>query len=146
MLIIPIVSRNESIFNKTLVSEVLFSGFLIGIIVFIVWFILIKKVRMDLALARGYIMVLMVFIQNIHVFNCRSEKNSAFNIPLRRNKFILFTIVFSVLLQIIVMEIPFLSNFLKTQPIPWSHMFILLSFALIILIAMEVYKLIKYKD
>ena len=140
------INPNESIFNKTLVSEVLFSGFLIGIIVFIVWFILIKKVRMDLALARGYIMVLMVFIQNIHVFNCRSEKNSAFNIPLRRNKLIFFTIIFSILLQIIVMEIPFLSNFLKTEPIPWSHMFILLSFALIILIAMEVYKLIKYKD
>lgn len=140
------INPNESIFNKTLISEVLFSGFLIGIIVFVVWFILIKNLKMEVSLARGYIMVLMVFIQNIHVFNCRSEKNSTFNIPLRKNKFILFTIVFSILLQIVVMEIPLLSNFLKAQPIPWQHMFILLFMALLILIAMELYKLLKYRN
>ena len=46
--------------------------------------------KMDVEIARGYIMLLMVFMQNIHVFNCRSEKQSAFKVPIKKNKLILF--------------------------------------------------------
>jgi magnesium-transporting ATPase (P-type) len=139
------ISPNESIFNKQLLSEVLFCGLLIGVIVFAIWFILIERLNMEITLARGYVMALMVFIQNIHVFNCRSETESAFNISISSNPLIILTIFGSILLQVIVMEVPVLSKFLKTSPIPYSHMFILLFFALTILIAMELYKQIKYK-
>ena len=138
------ISTNDSIFNRTLLEEVLVSGFFIGIIVFGVWYILINKLNLEVNVARGYIMVLMVFIQNIHVFNCRSETESAFTIPLWSNPFIVMTAFGSILLQIIVMEVPMLSNFLKTSPIPYRHMLLLISFAVIILIIMEVYKLIRY--
>ena len=137
------LSPNENIFNKELVLEVLYSGFFIGIVVFIVWYILVKEARMEISIARGYIMVLMVFIQNIHVFNCRSEKESAFSMPLHTNPLLLVTVLGSILLQIIVMEVTILSKFLKASPIPYPHMFILVAFALIILIAMEVFKMIK---
>ena len=59
----------ESIFDKDLLIEVLLSGLTIGIIVFSVWYFLLTKLNMEVSLARGYIMVLMVFMQNIHVFN-----------------------------------------------------------------------------
>ena len=138
------IPTNESIFNRMLVEEVLVSGLFICIIVFGVWYILINKLNLDTNLARGYIMVLMVFIQNIHVFNCRSETESAFNIPLRNNPLIVLTAIGSILLQIIVMEVPVLSKFLKTSPIPYQHMFFLVLFAIAILIIMEAYKLIRY--
>ncbi len=137
------LSPNENIFNKELVSEVLYSGLFIGMIVFIVWYILVKEARMEVGIARGYIMVLMVFIQNIHVFNCRSERESAFSMPLHSNPLLLVTVLGSIILQVIVMEVPVLSKFLKASPIPYAHMFILVAFALIILIAMEVFKMIK---
>lgn len=139
------ISPNENIFNKMLCHEVVFSGILIGVIVFVIWFILIKMLHMKVDIARGYIMVLMVFIQNIHVFNCRSETKSAFNIPLRDNPLIIFTVFGSILLQIVVMEVPVLSTFLKTSPIPYSDMLVLLFFALLILISMELYKILKYR-
>ena len=63
-------------------------------------------------------MALMVFIQNIHVFNCRSEKHSALSVPLTSNKIILFGVLGSVLLQVIVMETPFLASFLNTTKVP----------------------------
>ena len=137
------ISPGESIFNKELLNEVLFSGIFIGLTVFAIWFILIRRFNMDISIARGYIMVLMVFIQNIHVFNCRSETESAFNIPLRSNPLIVFTVLGSIILQMVVMEVPVLSKFLKSSPIPYSHMLILLFFAINVLIAMELYKLIK---
>ena len=138
------ISPKENIFNRKLLEEVLISGLFIGIIVFSIWFVLINKLQLDVNIARGYIMVLMVFIQNIHVFNCRSETESAFNISLRSNPLIVITAFGSILLQIIVMEIPFFSSFLKTTTIPYHHLFILASFAIIILIVMEIYKIIKY--
>lgn len=138
-------STKESIFNKTLLHEVLLAGLTIGLIIFLVWTFLIKKVGMDVNLARGYIMVLMVFMQNIHVLNCRSEKQSVFELSFKTNPLIIFTIIGSIILQIIVMEVPLLSNFLQAKVIPYKHMLVLFSVSLIILVVMEVYKLIKYR-
>lgn len=141
----PPINRKENIFNKKLFKEIIFSGGYIGILVFAVWYFLIKKVNMPVNLARGYIMALMVFIQNIHVFNCRSEDKSSFIIPLKNNPFIVFTVILSIFLQVIVMEVPMLSTFLKTEPISYQHMFILFNFGLTVLIIMEIYKLLRKK-
>ena len=140
------INTSERIFNRQLLEEVIISGLFIGVIVFTVWYILINKLNVNVSLARGYIMMLMVFIQNIHVFNCRSETESAFNIPLRNNPLIVTTAFGSILLQIIVMEIPVLSKYLKTSPVAYDHMFVLLLFGLVILVVMEIYKLIKYSN
>lgn len=136
----PPRSPKESIFNKSLMQEILVSGLLIGAIVFSVWIFLLNKLHMDINMARGYIMALMVFIQNIHVFNCRSEHKSAFSVPLKSNILIVAGVLISVGLQIIVMEVPLFSKFLQTVSIPISHLFYLLGIALTVLIIMEIYK------
>jgi len=139
-------SPKEPLFDKNLFQNILVSGLTIGLLVFIVWYYLINKIGMDVNIARGYIMALMVFIQNIHVFNCRSEKQSAFNVPVKKNKLIVIGVIISILLQIIVMEVPFLSTFLKTSSIPFINLVFLFIIALLVLIVLELYKLIKYKE
>lgn len=139
-------SPKESLFDKTLFSEIAFSGGVIGLLVFICWFYLIRKLHLDVSIARGYIMALMVFIQNIHVFNCRSEKKSAFSVPLKQNLMIVLAVFGSIFLQMIVMEVDFLALFLKTTPIPFIHLVFLFAISLFILIIMEIYKAIKYKN
>ena len=138
-------STKESIFNRTLIEEVLIAGTTIGIIIFVVWSFLITKLHMNINLARGYIMALMVFMQNVHVLNCRSEKQSTFIVSIKSNPLIIFTIIGSIILQIIVMEVPILSKFLNTSPIPYNHLLMLMCISLIILIVMEIYKRIKYR-
>ena len=59
-------------------------------------------------------MALMVFLQNYHVLNCRSENKSIFKYNFKHNPFVLFSITGSILLQIIVMEVGPLSRFLST--------------------------------
>lgn len=135
----------EPLFDKNLFSSILFSGITTGLLVFIVWYYLIKIAGMEVSMARGYTMALMVFIQNIHVFNCRSEKNSAFSIPFKSNYLVIIAFVVSVLLQIIVMEVPFLSAFLQTVSIPFSHLILLFLTATSVLILMEIYKKIKFR-
>lgn len=138
-------STNESIFEKELVKQILLGGLYIGIVVFCMWFILINKFNMNPAYARGYVLALMVFIQNIHVLNCRSEKISVFKNSLRKNPFVLIAIGSSILLQLIVMNVPALSKFLQTYSISYSHLIAILLLSTPILFIFEAYKKTRVK-
>lgn len=137
---------NETLFNIELFSEVFISGLFIGIIVFIVWIYLIKKLDMPVNIARGYIVTLMVFIQNMHVLNCRSEKSSILKVPIKSNPLIIFSIVSAIFLQVLFSEVPFLSKFLQTTSIPITHMLILFVISTTIIFIMEIYKYLKRKS
>ena len=136
-------STKESLFEKELVKQILLSGTFIGVLIFIVWYILINNFHMEIAHARGYVLALMVFIQNMHVLNCRSESKSVFENGFKQNKFVLFTIVGTIILQMIVMEVPILSRFLQTYDVPNLHLVILFVVSLPIILIMEMYKYVK---
>lgn len=131
----------DSIFDKALVVRIAFSGIVITAITFAAWAIMMKS-GLDPIVARSYIMCLIVFIQNIHVFNCRSEQSSVFSIPLRNNLFILFGVVITLILQIVVTEEPFFANLLGTKPIDIAHLLELLAIAALVLPAVEAFKAI----
>ena len=130
----------ESIFDKSLLRRILLSGVTIAAIVFAVWCVLINVLHFDALHARGYIMCLMVFIQNIHVFNCRSEQDSAFSVPLRSNWLIVFGVIGSMLLEVAVMNIPILSELLQSSLIPFKHGIGLFGIAILVLVFIEFYK------
>ena len=134
----------ESLFNRELFTEIIVSGITIGLLVFGVWYYLINVIHMDTFHARAYVVALMVIIQNIHAFNCRSEKKSVFSVPLSSNYVFLFGIIGSIMLGLAVLEIDFLSVFLKTHSIPRLHLLALFGVGLIILLVMECYKKIRF--
>lgn len=136
----------EGLFDKSLVTSLLISGLYMGIVVFGIWVFMIKVLNIDILVARGYILLLMVFMQNFHVFNCRSERKSVFENKLKNNKILAFSIISSLLLQIIVMEIDPLANLLQTTSIPYLHMLILILLACPIIFVMELYKYLRNKN
>ena len=137
-------NSSASIIDKSLLMQTLTSGLIIGILVFIVWYYLIKVINMDESIARGYIMLLMVFMQNIHVFNCRSEKQSAFKVSIKSNPFVVISVICCIILQVIVMEVDVLAKFLQTSPVPIMDVLILFLIASIVLIVIELYKEFVY--
>lgn len=134
----------ENLFDSILIEEILLSGIVIGLLVFGLWWYLLKVRVLELPLARSYIVAFMVIIQNIHTFNCRSEKLSIFRIPLFSNSIFIVGIISSLLLGLAVIEVPFLSSFLKTMHIPYVHFIGLFALGFVILLIMECYKKIKY--
>ncbi len=134
---------NEKIFNKLLMNETILSGTVIGIVVFGFWIYLINIVHMEVSTARGYILLLMVFMQNIHVFNCRNEHVSAFKVPIKNNYLLIAAVITTLLLQLIITNVPVLSKILKTSTIPFNEILIIFAMALPILIVMELFKIIK---
>lgn len=137
---------SESVFNKLMIEEVLLSGIIIGGIVFGFWYYLINIIKLDTLSARSYILLIMVFMQNIHVFNCRSELTSVFKLSIKNNPLIVFGIITTLVLQLIVTETPFLSNVLKTSPLDMNHIIFAFSLTIPLLIIMELFKFIKRKE
>ncbi|MDD4809496.1 MAG: HAD-IC family P-type ATPase, partial [Bacilli bacterium] len=136
---------NEKIFNHLLKEEVILAGTSIGLIVFGFWMYLINYLGMEITLARSYILLLMVFIQNFHVLSCRSETKSIFKMPIKNNPLIIGSIIVTLILQIVFVENSFLSSLLKTKTIPIQDVFYIALLGLPILIIMEFYKRIKFK-
>ncbi|MBR4260601.1 MAG: HAD-IC family P-type ATPase [Clostridia bacterium] len=138
-------SPKESIFDKLMFQEVMTAGLVMGVSVLALWIYLVKVANIDIPLARSYVMMLMVFMQNLHALNCRSEKISAFKIPLSRNWFILFSIVSSILLQIIVMENSLTCSIFGAEKLPYSHVLLMFLCSIPILLIMEIFKIIKFR-
>ena len=133
----------KGLFDRKMISEILVSGITIGLIVFGVWIYLINYLKVDIGVARTYVMALMIIIQNFHAFNCRSEDKSIGDIALFSNKVFLIGIIGSVILGVSVIQIKFFNSFLKTTGLPSNNLSMLFALGLVILLVMEIYKKIK---
>lgn len=138
------ISPKESLFNKSLMLEVAIFGVTIATMIFTVFKYLIDR-NTDLLIARSIVMLLMVFIQNIHVLNCRSEKNSIFATNLFTNPLVIITIVASIILQLIVTETTYFANMLNITKLPFSTIVLIFCFSLLIIVVAEIYKFIYRK-
>ena len=112
--------------------------------IFSVWKYLMDQ-HTNILVARSIVMLNMVFIQNFHVLNCRSEKNSIFATSLLRNPFIIITIICSILLQLLVIYVPTLSSFLKITSLSMDVVLASFVFSLVIIAVSEFYKFLYTK-
>jgi P-type Ca2+ transporter type 2C len=78
-----------------------------------------------------------------HVFAIRSNREFIFQIGLFSNLPLLFTVIFTFLLQMAVIYLPVANEFLKTRPLSFSELLISLSGAIIVFTAVEFEKAIK---
>ncbi len=131
----------ESLFSRDLMIEVMILGITISVTVFLVWKYIMDR-GTNITTARAIIMMLMVFIQNVNVLNCRSEKRTVFKESLLDNPLVLVTVVGSILLQVVIAEIPLTARFLKVAPLPFKTVINLLLLSLIVIAVFEVYKVI----
>ena len=135
----------ENLFDRVLAEEIIVSGLFIGLIVFGLWYYLINIENMKVFNARSYAMVLMIIMQNIHAFNCRSEKKSTFKIPLKSNYIFLLGVLTSLILGVLVINIKPLAKLLKTCGMSIPDLGLLLLLGSIVFIIMELYKRIRYR-
>jgi calcium-translocating P-type ATPase len=131
---------SEKIFNPLMINQTIVSGATMGLIVFGLWFYLNTYTQMDEIHARNLILLLMVFMQNFHAFNCRSERVSAFKVPLKRNIILVFGVLAAQGIHILSMQIPFMQNILRAEPVTFYEWLYILVLAIPILLAMEMFK------
>lgn len=142
----PPRKTKERIFNPLMVKQTLTSGMIMGGIVFGLWYWLNTHTTMEEFHARNVILLLMVFMQNFHAFNCRSERISAFKVPLKRNLILVFGVLAAQGIHILSMQIPFMQNILRMEPVTFNEWLYILVLAIPMLLGMEVFKLFVKKN
>ncbi|PKM83878.1 MAG: ATPase, partial [Firmicutes bacterium HGW-Firmicutes-13] len=135
----------EKIFNPQMISQTLISGLTMGALAFGFWYVLIEVQMVNELHARNVILLFMVILQNVHVFNCRSEYLSAFKVPIRRNFMLLIGVLAAQGIHIISMHIPFMQTILRVEPVTLFEWFEILILAIPLIATMELYKLINNK-
>lgn len=135
----------ESLFSKDLMIEVGILGISISLIIFLTWITLVTPGIEPSPESRAIIMMLMVFIQNVNVLNCRSEKRSVFKESLKDNPLVIGTILFSIALQLFMAEIPITAKFLSVVPLPILTIVKIFILSLLIIVIFEIYKVIHRK-
>ncbi len=136
---------SEKIFNPLMMQQTLVSGLAMGLIAFGFWFFLKNYQGMDETQARNMVLLLMVLMQNVHVFSCRSERVSAFRVPIKRNIVLIFGVLLAQGIHILSMQVPFMQQVLRVEPISAFEWFEVLILALPLLLVMEIFKLTRSK-
>ncbi len=114
---------DESIFSHGLAAIILTRGFLIGLTTLAVYVSLLHFTA-DIGTARTGGFVTLMLIQLIHVFECKSETRSIFQIPLLNNLYLVFAVLISLAMVLGVVYIPSLQGIFKTVPLSLNDWFI----------------------
>jgi Ca2+-transporting ATPase len=107
---------DEHVFSGGLWRLIIVRGVFIGLST-LLSFILINRVTESLECARTGALVTLVLSQLIHVFECKSEKKSIFQIPFLNNMWLVVSVLVSLGVLLAVIYMPFLQNLFKTVPL-----------------------------
>ena len=136
--------KKESIFARGLVEKITVRGTLIGICT-LLSFIISRLYGMDLVTCRTIALSTLVMSQLFHVFECRSERHSIFEIKVFTNKYLVGAVSMSIMMLICILYIPFMQNIFHTVPLMLKQWLIVLFFSGIIAFINSMYLFIKTK-
>ena len=137
-------SKKEGIFARGLTEKILVRGCLIGICTLLT-FIVGGLYGMDLSTCRTMALSTLVMSQLLHVFECRSERHSIFEIKLFTNMYLVGAVAISILMLLSIIYIPFFSGIFHTTVLGINHWLIVLFFSTIIFFINSLYLFIKVK-
>jgi len=132
---------SETIINRLMAEETIVSGLYMGVSAFVIWYFLIGT-GVEESAARNLVLLLMVLLENAHVFNCRSESISAFRIPISRNYFLIIAVIAAQGIHIMSMYIPFMQDVLGVSPVTVEEWLFFLGIALVLIAVMEAFKFV----
>ncbi len=131
----------ENIFAGGMGWHILWVGFLMGIVTLGVQ---AGAIHLDISHWQTMTFTVLCFSQLGHVLAIRSEQ-SIFKTRALANKPMLLTLLFTILLQLVVIYAPFFNAIFKTQPLSFEELIITVSISSIVFWAVEIEKTIKNK-
>lgn len=137
-------AKDESIFARGLWEKIIIRGILIGLCT-LLSFMVGRVYGMDLATCRTVALCTLVVSQLLHVFECRSERHSIFEIKIFSNPYLVGAVALSMAMICSILYIPFLSSVFNTVALDLGQWMIVLFFSGVIFLINSVYLLIKSK-
>ncbi|MBM4237387.1 MAG: ATPase, partial [Euryarchaeota archaeon] len=131
---------SEGMFDSLMIRQVGVSAITMGILAFALFYYLLVVEGRSYFQASNMTFLFMVILENIHVFNCRSEQESVFRIPISRNWALLAGVSGAQGIHILAMHIPIMQEVLRVEPVTIVEWFSLLLLALVLMVVMEMFK------
>ena len=138
----PPRSPTERIFNRLMIQRVVISAIVMGCLAYVTFYYLLQ-LGMSVESARNLVLLLMVLFENTQVFNSRSETRSIFRMRFFSNPLLILGTIAAQLIHIGSMYTDGLKDVLQTQPVTLMEWLSMLSMALLLLMASEIYKRIN---
>ncbi len=136
----------QPIFDRRMLSQTVVSGLFIAAVAYIYFHWLMGE-GVPETTARNQLLLLMVLFENVHLFNCRSESRSAFQIPFRANPFLILGVIGAQGIHVAAMYTPGLRDVLGVEPVSFDQWAIVAVMAVSVIAVMEIYKRIaQYWD
>ncbi|MCR4943222.1 MAG: calcium-translocating P-type ATPase, PMCA-type [Clostridium sp.] len=136
--------RNEGIFARGLAEKIVVRGSLIGICT-LLSFMVGRYYRMNLDTCRTITLATLVMSQLFHVFECRSERHSIFEIKLFTNPYLVGAVSVSIIMLCSILYISFFQSIFHTVALNLGQWMIVLCFSGVIALINSIYLLIKTK-
>jgi len=133
----PPLSSKESIFGRGMVPFILFMGFVMSLISLGVG---LYAYRMDYPAWQTLLFTTLIFTQLILALEVRSEENSLFKIGLFSNRSMIGAVLLTVVLQMLVIYVPFFQQVFSTSALRLSDLGIALLASLGVLVVVELWK------
>ncbi len=130
---------DQPLFDRLMLAQVGLAGAWMGGVSFAVYWWLLDS-GASLVAAQSGVMWLMLCFENAHCLNSRSERRSAFRVPVASNPFLLLGILATQMLQVIAGQISPLHDILGLQPMGLADWLLFAAIGLTIIPVMEALK------
>lgn len=143
------VNKNENILNKDVFPFLIINASVMALLALGAFYYHLNIAKGSeqeiIEQGRTAVFIILAFTQLFNVLNMRDLKQSVFTIGIFSNKYINIAIIVSVILQMSVIEVPFLKNIFRLQRIEFAELIILIALSGFVLIGGELYKYIRYR-
>ncbi|MGG7097058.1 calcium-translocating P-type ATPase, PMCA-type [Clostridium sardiniense] len=138
----PPRNPKESIFTKDTIFTLILNGLTVGITTLIAFKAGLKYYSDSIVHAQTMAFVVLSISQLFLSFSLRDSKKSIFKVGILKNKALLFSLILGVVLQILIISVPFLSSVFKTYPLSFGDFEFVFLISLVPLVINEISKLI----
>jgi Ca2+-transporting ATPase len=140
----PPYSSSESIFGRGMVQFILFAGIVMSIVAIAAGFLFWREGNPRW---QTILFTTLIFAQLGLALEVRAEKNSLIHIGLFSNPYMIGAIALTVVLQLLVIYVPFLQNIFNTDALIAAELLVAVGFSLLVMLAAEIYKwLLRRRD
>jgi P-type Ca2+ transporter type 2C len=118
-------------------------GLMLGLIALGAFSYSLYGLHQELDQARTVAFTVMVVAQLVHVFNCRSERLSLFQLGVGTNRALVWAVVLSLVVQVAVLTVPAVATIFKVAPLPIEDWVLMGAMGLLPFFIMEAIKVLR---
>ncbi len=139
----PPRSSRESLFTPFLILRIIVPGIFKAIVIFALYFLINSVYGSNIA--KGAIFITLSSIEMLFAYICRSDRKSVFKIGLFANKPMILCVVGAFLLQILIIAVPILSEWLRVPQMPLNVYLIIAVVTVGTILVFELFKIMLGK-